>query len=237
MKITRKSIAILTALLTALFIVLIRQSISFGIMRLGIVLSGILVIVGLLYLLWRQRLLRSIGLSMVLSVLIFLGLPGNPGAGRNLQSDYLQMLRTYEGSPYVWGGENHLGIDCSGLVREGLIQANLQHGLRTFNPALVRSGLEMWWFDAGADALLAEYRGYTQRLFPASSVNQLDLTKIQPGDLAATADGEHILAYLGDRQWIEADPDFQKVVIETVPTDNHWFNVPIHTLRWNQFAP
>lgn len=235
MKITRKSIAILTALLTALFIVLIRQSISFGIMRLAIVVSGILAIVGLLYLVWRQRLLRAIGLSIVLSVVIFLALPGNPEAGRNLQSNYLQMLRTYEGSPYVWGGENHLGIDCSGLVREGLIQANLQHGLQTFNPALVRSGLGMWWFDAGADALLQEYRDYTKRLFPASSVNQLDHTKIQPGDLAATADGEHILAYLGDRQWIEADPDLQKVVIEMVPTENHWFDVPIHTLRWKQF--
>jgi hypothetical protein len=236
MSINRRSLLIPIALLIALFIVLIRQSVSFGIIRLAIVVTGILILAGLLYLAWRQRWARAIGLTIVLSVVIFFGLPGSPEAGRNLQSNYLQMLRTYEGSPYVWGGENHLGIDCSGLVREGLIQANLHYGLQTFNPALVRSGLEMWWFDAGADALLRGYRGYTQWLFAAASLDKLDHSKIKPGDLAATADGEHILAYLGDSQWIEADPGLGKVIIDRVPTDNQWFHVPVELLRWKQFG-
>jgi cell wall-associated NlpC family hydrolase len=135
----------------------------------------------------------------------------------------------------VWGGENHYGIDCSGLVREGLIQTNLHQGFATLNPALIRRGLEMWWFDAGADALLREYRGYTDRLFAAVSINELDHNQIQPGDLAATSDGEHILAYLGDRRWIEADPNLQKVVIESVPTANIWFHTSVEILRWRQW--
>ncbi len=163
MKINRRSLLILWALSIALFVVLLRQSVSYGITRLAIVVIGLLIIAGLLYFIWRQRIIRFGLMAIVASFSIFLLLPGNPTAGKTLQPQYLSMLRSYEGSPYVWGGENHLGIDCSGLVREGLIQANLHYGFQHLNPALIRQGLEMWWFDAGADALLQEYRGYTQR--------------------------------------------------------------------------
>jgi hypothetical protein len=243
MLINRRSLLIPWALLIALFVVLMRQSISYGLMRLAIVVTGLLVIAGLIYFLWRQRWVRFGLLAIVASLSLFLLLPGNPAAGKNLQPQYLAMLKTYEGSPYVWGGENHLGIDCSGLVREGLIQANLHRGWATLNPALIRRGLEMWWFDAGADALLRGYRGYAARQFAAVSINELDHNQIQPGDLAATSDGEHILAYLGDdlrsvgdqRRWIEADPNLQKVVIESVPTQNVWFHTGVEILRWRQF--
>jgi hypothetical protein len=53
MKLNRRSLLILWALLIALFIVLIRQSISYGVMRLAIVLTGIAVIAGLIYFCWR----------------------------------------------------------------------------------------------------------------------------------------------------------------------------------------
>jgi NlpC/P60 family len=235
LKPNRRSLLIVGALLLVLFVVLIQQSVSNGILRLAIVLIGLLVIAIGLYLA-RWRWMRAVGLAIVLSVIIFLLSPGDRLAGRNLQPNYVQMLRTYEGSRYVWGGENHLGIDCSGLVREGLIQANLHYGFQTFNPALVRSGLGMWWFDAGADALLREYRGYTRRLWTAASINQIDHVQIQPGDLAVTTNGEHILAYLGDRAWIEADPNVMKVIIVQVPTANPWFQVPVEILRWQQFT-
>jgi hypothetical protein len=169
MKINRRSLLIPWALLIALLIVLMRQAMSYGVMRLAIVITGIAVIAGLT------------------------------------------------------------------SVREGLIQANLHHGIATGNPALIRRGLVMWWFDAGADALLREYWGDTARQFAAVSINELDHREILPGDMAATADGEHILAYLGEQRWIEADPDLHKVVIESVPTTNAWFYVPIHILRWRQF--
>ncbi|MBI3986575.1 MAG: C40 family peptidase [Lentisphaerae bacterium] len=34
----------------------------------------------------------------------------------------VQCLRRYEGTLYVWGGENRRGIDCSGLVRKKVIR-------------------------------------------------------------------------------------------------------------------
>jgi NlpC/P60 family len=235
MKLNRRSLLLVWALLIALFVVMLGQPISYGLIRLAIGLTGIAVIAGLIYFTWRQRLIRLGVLAIVTSLSLFLLLPGHPAAGKTLVPNYLAMLQTYQGTPYVWGGENHLGIDCSGLVREGLIQANLQQGWQTLNPALIRRGLALWWFDAGADALLREYHGYTQRQFAAPSINELDHNRIAPGDLAATTDGEHILAYLGDRRWIEADPDLHKVVIESVPTANMWFYAPIHILRWRQF--
>ena len=42
----------------------------------------------------------------------------------------------------------------------------------------------------------------------------------------------HILAYLGDRQWIEADPGVHRVITVTVPTENGWFHGPMKILRW-----
>ncbi len=235
MKINRRSLLIPWALLIALFVVMIRQSVSYGITRLTIVLIGIVVIAGLLYFLWKQTIMRWSTIAFLTGFSIFLMLPGNLVAGKDLQPNYGAMLRSYEGVPYVLGGENHFGIDSSGLVREGLIQANLHHGFQTLNSALIRRGLEMWWCDAAADALLREYREYTQRQFSAVSLNALDHSRIKLGDLAATSDGEHILAYLGNKQWIEADPNLSKVVIESVPTTHPWFDTAVEILRWRQF--
>jgi hypothetical protein len=78
----------------------------------------------------------------------------------------------------------------------------------------------MWWYDAGADALRDEYRNYTRRGIRVKSINHLDPAKIKAGDLAVTVDGEHILAYLGDRTWIEADPGEKKVIKIKTPSNN-----------------
>ncbi len=54
--------------------------------------------------------------------------------------------------------------------------------------------------------------------------------------MAVTEDGVHILAYLGDKVWIEADPIYKKVIKVSIPeTDNPWFNTPVYILRWQQF--
>ena len=34
---------------------------------------------------------------------------------------------------YYWGGENKIGIDCSGLIRKSLIVANYKRGLLTLH--------------------------------------------------------------------------------------------------------
>jgi hypothetical protein len=173
-------------------------------------------------------------LGVTASIVLFLLAPGRAVDTAGLSRAYVQSLQKYEGVEYVWGGETARGIDCSGLIRRGLIDANWQQGWRTLNPALVRQSINMWWHDCSAKALKEEYRGWTQTLFTSNSLNTLDATRLQAGDIAVTSNGVHTLAYLGNNTWIEADPKAWKVLRLRTPTDNAWFNLPVHLLRWTQ---
>jgi hypothetical protein len=169
------------------------------------------------------------------------GLFAGFGPGRSydraaLQRAYLSSLRSFTGVKYVWGGENSLGIDCSGLVREGMILATLRQGLVTLNPRLLRAGGYIWWHDCTAAQLGEGYRGRTRVLEETPSLNELDYAHVEPGDIAVTDGGAHTLAYLGDRTWIEADPNDltgDKVIQVAVPESrNAWLSVPMRILRW-----
>jgi NlpC/P60 family/Cobalt transport protein len=233
--ISRRQVYLLWCLALFLVVVLLIQPISYTIMRLAIVMLIAAIWLGIFYLWWRRVAIRIVSITISVLLLLVAISPDRPVNIAALRSEYIRQLHTYTGTPYVWGGENRFGIDCSGLVRQGLIQANLQQGITTLNPTLMRRGLAMWWFDLSALALRDGERGWTQRLFKASSINQIDLTKLLPGDLATTIDGQHILAYIGQNKWIEADPNYQKTIVVTVPErDNFWFHVPIYTLRWQQ---
>ena len=235
MKINPRQLGIIWGLAGFLLIVLWLQPISYGIMRLSFLLCLGVLTAGGLYGIWHLKTLRwaSLGLGFALSG--FMLLPGQPADATDLAERYVQSLQAFQGSPYVWGGENRFGIDCSGLVRQGLIQANREQGISRRNPQLLRQAFELWWYDAGADALRDGYRGFTSQQFSSPSINELDEAQLRPGDLAVTTDGEHILAYGGDRQWIEADPGYLEVlVVETPEPHNTWFNTPVIVLRWNQ---
>jgi protein tyrosine phosphatase (PTP) superfamily phosphohydrolase (DUF442 family) len=53
--------------------------------------------------------------------------------------------------------------------------------------------------------------------------------------LAITASGVHVLCYLGDGRWIQAEPAIRRVVVLNGRTDeNAWFNVPVNVYRWSQ---
>ena len=43
-----------------------------------------------------------------------------------------------------------------------------------------------------------------------------------------TFNGVHVLAYIGNKTWIEADPNIE---VKT-PARNAWFNMPVHVMRW-----
>jgi hypothetical protein len=45
--------------------------------------------------------------------------------------------------------------------------------------------------------------------------------------------GVHVMAYLGDSTWIEAEPGAGRTIVLAAPVNDHpWFKVPIRLLRW-----
>lgn len=201
-------------------------------LRLSVLIILAALFLGLLCLYWKNRILRLILFVIAGTVSAFLLLPGRSYDPALLRRDYVASLLNYESTRYVWGGENRMGIDCSGLIRSGLIKASYQQGLLTLNPGLVREGLDLWWHDSSERALGEEYRQTTRKLFSESSINQIDHSQIMPGDFAVTEDGIHALAYVGDHTWIKADPEIKRVIKVQVPSNNSWFDQPVNVMRW-----
>jgi hypothetical protein len=193
---------------------------------------------GLIALSWRHRRVRFGLLGFTAIILIFLALPArSPPDRASLRSAYVSGLLRYDGVPYYWGGESPKGIDCSGLIRRGLIDSSFIRGIQTLDSGLVRFAIGLWWHDCTAQDF-GEGHGLTSRLFSISSINALDHSTILPGDLAVTSNGAHILAFLGANCWIEADPGVGRVITVFVPSkDNIWFQERMNIVRWNIFQP
>ncbi len=200
--------------------------------RLALLVGLVVAWVGTLVLWWERREIRYTLVVAAALPAIALSLPGRPAATEALRADYVYCLRSFRGVRYVWGGESYLGIDCSGLVRKGLIWAQLHRGVYTLNGRLIRGSLSLWWHDCTAEALMHGYRGLVKTRFESKSIARVDPAALQPGDLAVTTDGVHILAYLGNQTWIEADPGARQVMEITLPNDNQWLHVPVVILRW-----
>ncbi len=127
----------------------------------------------------------------------------DPARVRNF---YLSRLQAFSGAPYVWGGENRLGIDCSGLVRKALVEALWLQGVTGFDPGAVREACRLWWNDATAADLGSTASSQTARVGALKNLRDTRALELLPGDLAVTAGGVHVLAYLGGGRWINADP-------------------------------
>ena len=201
-------------------------------LRAGIVAGGLFVWGGALFLFWKIVPIRVVCLSLALAPALLLLLPDRPINTQNLQSGYIAALENYENTPFVWGGETTRGVDCSGLVRAALSVAELRQGVRTGNAALLRKSASLWWNDGAARDLAAGYQGRTLAVGDAKSLNRADTKHLRPGDLAVTSDGVHVLAYAGGKEWIEADPEKNKVVRVSVPSDSLWFDTPVTFVRW-----
>ncbi len=187
---------------------------------------------GALVLWWKRKALRTALLLGGALPALIVCLPGRTADPDVLAADYVRGLRLFRGVRYVWGGEGFLGIDCSGLVRKGLVWGLLYHGVRTLNGRPIRDAIALWWHDSSAMALRDGYRGWTSELFRHDSIADADHSRLSTGDLAVTDDGVHVMAYIGRRTWIEADPDLHRVIEVSPPTDNHWFKMPVVFVRW-----
>jgi hypothetical protein len=218
-----------TAVLVALAL-----PVSIGILRLLVATSvPFLWLLGI-FLVRRKRALAISVAVLGFVVIGFCVLPGRAVDPADLRTEYVKQLKRYNGTRYVWGGENGRGIDCSGLIRRALINTHMRIAFTTANPSALRSGLDLWWHDCSALAMRDQYRDFTVPVLKAESINSITNPLLRPGDLAVTASGIHILAYLGNQEWIQAEPGEMKVITLTVPHENGWLKQPVHIMRWTQ---
>ncbi|HEY3328688.1 MAG TPA: NlpC/P60 family protein [Capsulimonadaceae bacterium] len=232
--------AALTAWLTVapLTLVLIVQPIRTNSVRYAILGSLVLLLpigIAAFKSVWARA---AIVIVALLSLLPFL-LPARPVSDVQLRTAYVRSLRSYVGTPYVWGGETYTGIDCSGLVRCGLMNAAFMEGLRTGNGELTREALSLWMHDSTASDLYEGYRSETVKLYDGKAINDLDYSAVRPGDFAVTDNGVHTLAYLGNRTWIQATPSggIWRVVTNRIPEERDpYFIMGVHILRWRALS-
>ena len=209
--------------------------VGIGIFRLGIILGFIFLWSSGIYLFWRTIYIRVLFLLIAIVVLIIIIIPGHKANSKQLQNEYVNSLLGYENVRYIWGGENKNGIDCSGLVREGFINANFRVGIKTLNPKLIKRAFYIWWYDSSADALGNSYRQMTTLVLKAKSMDELDYNNIMPGDIIVAEKGFHTFAYIGSNTWIEANPDKGKTVkISSVEKAREWQDIPIKLVRWSE---
>jgi hypothetical protein len=233
MKISQRRIITIWVALWVLWLVLLIQPENRGTLRLGVLVLFFGQLLGGLALFWNRKPLRIGFIALVVLSLLPLALPSRAVESASLRKAYIDSLKPYDGTTYIWGGENRVGIDCSGLVRRGFICAALKQGLRGFNGSLVRKAFSLWWYDASAEAMRDEYRGESVVLFEAPDLNSLDHSKLLPGDFAVTRNGVHTLVYIGDDKWMQADPGRGRAQYEEVPVhDSGWFSTPMVLLRW-----
>jgi cell wall-associated NlpC family hydrolase len=135
-----------------------------------------------------------------------------------LRRRFVERLTDYDGVRYVYGGENHRGVDCSGLVRAAMVRALVDRGLASLDSGMLRSAFTLWWRDTNAIQLGKGANGSTLPIGDGSPMPMRAAQNLRPGDLAVTTSGSHVLAYLGDQRWIEADPDVARVQIVDLNT-------------------
>lgn len=182
----------------------------------------------------RTKLIVStaLGISILGGAILFLKDDPDRAA---LRATLVSELERQEGRDYVWGGEGWAGVDCSGLPRRAFRLACVHRGLGGHSPFLGKLAIENWLFDASARAMKDEYRDSTYRLgLTANSIRELDHQPLKPGDMAVTTNGVHMLAYLGDDRWIQADPGVLEVTVEDASNStNPWMNTPVEIIRWS----
>ena len=197
---------------------------------------GSLFVISSLLLVWQWRRVRMFAVIIVLAGIAGFVAPGRQFDREALRASYVASLRSYENVPYVWGGEGKRGVDCSGLIRCGLMNACWKRGWLTANPTLIRAAATIWWNDTSAKAMGESWKGFTVPIGESRSVNSAKMDRLSPGDMAVTGTGLHILVYLGGKQWMQAAPEVGHAATFDAPSDNNWMNQPVKLIRWRMLT-
>lgn len=205
--------------LASLWLALWWQPVRSTPVRAGLVLLVALLLSGLISTTWRWHRAGPLLLGLSLNLLLWAAAttrPVPPPADR-----FSAALRRYAGVPYVWGGETGRGIDCSGLIRQALVDCHLHAG---------RLGLagSIWWRDQAAADL-----GAAPCWRPVGRCTSIGAVPTTPAGvlLAVTVDGSHVLARLDDGRWIQASPGAGKVVIKAAQEPDPWHALPVQVFR------
>ena len=186
-----------------------------------------------LYTHWNKQAIRWTLIAIPSLVILLFLLPARPtDSSKDFAQSYVNALKRYDGVTYVWGGESALGLDCSGLVRRAMMDACWTDGIRKRDGGLLRLGLSLWLHDCSAQALGEGYRDFTKAVTMAQSINALNHEEIRLGDLAVLSDGIHVMAYVGNLRWIQADPS-GSVHFDDIPSNNSWFKANAKVVRWS----
>ena len=176
---------------------------------------------GVMVLAFKKRVLLVL-LIITTALLALLLTTGRSGVSDSdaLRQRFVERLTDYEGVRYVYGGENPRGVDCSGLVRAAMVRALADRGGASLNSEMLRSAFTLWWHDTNAIQLGKGANGLTLPIGDGSPMPMRAAQNARPGDLAVTTSGSHVLAYLGNQRWIEADPDVARVQIVDLNTSH-----------------
>jgi len=196
--------------------------------------AGFFLLTGALVFAWKFSFARWLLIAIYsLSALFVIWPTHRPSDPAMLRANYCQALKSYLGCRYIWGGESYTGIDCSGFVRKGLEDALARRGFCSLEPNALRQSISLYWHDTNARVIGSGYAGRTKFITNCSNLNVLDYSLLQPGDLAVTSGGDHVMAYLGDKTWIAADPGPGKVTEFHIPEEKDpYFSTEMRIVRW-----
>lgn len=193
----------------------------------------------LVLLLRTSRVARLPVLLLAMGLASWVHFADRPPDIASLRAAYVARLRSFERTRYIWGGESHAGIDCSGLARIALCEAMIVRGICEMNPRLLGPQLwAFWWHDVSASMMRDGAYAYTMPRGHALALASYTDAGLLPGDLAVTDSGVHVLISLGQDRWIEANPDDHRVVINAASASPQraYFQVPVTIMRWTMLA-